>query len=151
MTKVRRLLAVLFVLALGAGLAACGSDSDSGSGSGDSAAASELEGVTWELMNIASQGSASGIPNTVDPPTLEIEDGRVNVFGGCNSGSGDAEIADTTIDFGPIALTKKACEGLGSQIESYVTVVLAGEVPYEIVQGNLNLEGKQFTLIFKKG
>ncbi len=151
MTKVRRLLAVLFVLALGVGVTACGSDSDSDSGSGDSAAASEIEGVTWELLNIAAQGSASGIPSNIDPPTLEFEDGRVNVFAGCNSGSGDAEIGDTAIDFGPIALTKKACQGVGGQVEDYVTVVLAGEVPYKIVQGNLNLEGKQFSLIYTKG
>lgn len=160
-----RVLALLATLALGLGVAACGSDSDSDSPStGDTAAqsadtspgndtaetgeATEVEGVEWQLMNIATQGSASSLPNTVDAPTLEFENGEVSVFSGCNSGSGKAEVGEETIDFGPVMLTKKACAGLAGEVEGYVTQVLKGEVGYEINQGNLILEGDQFSLVF---
>ena len=145
-SRLKQVLAISAVLAFGAGLAACGSDSDSGEESGPGSA---IEGRTWELMNIATQGSASSLPNTVDAPTLEFEDGDVQVFAGCNSGSGPAEIGETTIEFGPIALTKKACQGVASQLEQYVGMVLRGEVDYEVNQGNLVLEGSDLTLVLK--
>jgi heat shock protein HslJ len=153
MTQVRRLLAVFLVLALGAGVVACGSDSDSGgdSGGSQSADASQIEGQTWKLMNIATQGAATSLPNTVKAPTVEFEDGRVSVFAGCNSGSGTAEIGDKTITFGSIALTKKSCGDIANQVETYAMMALKGEVGYELSQGNLTLEGKQVSLIFTKG
>lgn len=155
MTKVRSLLAVLSVLVLGVGVTACGSDSDSDSGSngdtgtGTTQTADGIEGVTWKLMNIGVQGSASSLPANVDAPTLEFEDGEVQVFNGCNSGSGPAEITDKTIEFGPIALTKKGCDQVASQIEQYFSYGTKGDVKYETTQGNLVLEGKQqVSLVF---
>jgi len=148
MTQVRRILAIFMVLALGIGAVACGSDSDSGSSGGGSANASKIEGTTWKLMNIANQGSATSLPNTVKAPTLEFKDGRVNVFAGCNSGSGTAEIGDKTIAFGPIALTKKSCGDIANQLDTYVTMGLNGDVGYKLDQGNLVLEGKQLSLVF---
>lgn len=141
-------LAIGVALILSVGLAACGSDSDSGSG-GDSS--SPIEGKKWELMNIASQGSATSLPNTVEPPTVEFEDGNVQVFGGCNSGSGPAEVSDSTISFGAIAMTKKSCDGLANQIESYVSQVLNGDVPYKIEQGSLVIGDNSTSLIFTDG
>jgi heat shock protein HslJ len=153
MTQVRRLLAVFLVLALSAGAVACGSDSDPGgdSGGSQSADASQIEGQTWKVMNIATQGAATSLPNTIKAPTLEFDDGRVNVFAGCNSGSGSAEIGDKTITFGAVALTKKSCGDLANQVETYVAMVLKGDVGYELSQGNLTLDGKQVSLILTKG
>ncbi len=149
---------MLLVLVLGVGFAACGSDSDSDGGSGaetsqsgDTAgetAENGIEGVTWSLMNIATQGSATSLPDTVKAPTVRFEDGKVQIFGGCNNGAGKAEIGEKEITFGGIAMTKKACAGIASQVEAYVTLVLQGKVGYEVEQGNLNLERKQISLIF---
>jgi len=92
-------------------------------------------------MNVISGGGASSLPGNLDAPTLEFEGGEVNVFAGCNSGSGEAEVTDTTIDFGPIALTKKSCGGIEDQVEFIVARVLDGEVTYEVNDdGNLVLE-----------
>lgn len=149
MTEAKRLLAVLFVLVLGVGGVACGSDSDSGNdGSSESSQATEIEGKTWTLMNVASQGSATSLPNNIEAPTLEFSDGSVQVFSGCNNGSGTAEIGEDSIDFGPIALTKKACAGTAGQIEPLVTQSLNGAVPYKLDQGSLVLENPQISLIF---
>ncbi|MCB0831171.1 MAG: META domain-containing protein [Solirubrobacterales bacterium] len=153
MTTVRRALAIFLVLALGAGVVACGSgsdDSDSTGSTGSSKAAAEIDGVTWTLLNIASHGAATSLPNTVEPPTLKFDDGQVEVFGGCNNGSGSAKIGETTIDFGPIAMTKKSCGNLPDQIETYVSKVLRGDVPYELSQGNLVVGGKLTSLIYTK-
>lgn len=146
-------LAILVALFIGFGLAACGSDPDSGSNqeSGSDDAAS-LEGVKWELMNVGSvsQGWATSLPNNVEKPTLEFSDGRVQVFTGCNTGSGDVEINEGTIDFSPIGLTRKSCGKLANQTEQFVTPVLEGQVKYEFQQGNLVLTGNDINLVFTK-
>ncbi len=145
MNEVRRLLAVLFVLVLGAGVVACGSDSDSDGDSGGS----EIEGINWNLMNVATQGAASSLPKGVDPPTVEFSDGKVDVFAGCNSGSGEAEIGDTTIEFGPIALTRKSCGQVENQVEFLVTRAMRSEANYEVnADGLLVLENGSTSLVF---
>jgi heat shock protein HslJ len=147
MTRTRKLLVPVLALALALGVAACGSDSDSSdSGTGPDVPA-ELDG-TWTLMNIASQGAATSLPNTVEAPTLEFSDGNVDVFTGCNSGSGSAEIGDSTIEFGSIALTKKSCDEMSNQVETFVSQTLKGETGYKVQQGNLIIEGDQADLIF---
>ena len=143
----KRLLVLFAIASLAFGVTACGSDSDSDGGGGDSANVTKLEANTWKLMNIATGGSATSLPNTIDAPTLEFKDGKVNVFAGCNSGSGEAEIGENTITFGPIAMTKKACQGIASQVEQYVNLVIVGEAGYSFSQGNLTLEGKDVSLI----
>lgn len=149
MTVAKRLLAVLLVLVLGVGVVACGSDSDSGQDeSGGSSQASAVEGKVWTLMNIAAQGSATSLPNDVEAPTLEFSDGNVQVFSGCNNGSGAAEVGEDSIDFGPIALTRKACPGTAGQLEPLVAQALDGAVPYELDQESLVLETPQISLIF---
>lgn len=148
MTGARRLLAVLLVLAFGVGVVACGSDSDS---EGDSAG-SAIEGKTWQVMNIVSGGGATSLPKGVDPPTLELSDGQAEVFAGCNSGSGEAEVSATTIDFGPIAMTEKSCGSIKDQIEFLVNKVLQGEVTYSVnADGNLIIEKGTDSLVYTPG
>ncbi|OJU93240.1 MAG: hypothetical protein BGO23_11135 [Solirubrobacterales bacterium 67-14] len=139
------MLAVLLVMALGVGVVACGSDS--GGGDGDSGNAAKVEGQTWKLMNIAANGAATSIPSSLKAPTFEFDDGTVNVFAGCNSGTGKAEVGESTITFGAIALTKKSCDVMANQLETYVTTVLEGEIGYKLDQGNLVLEGKPVSLV----
>ncbi len=147
MTRLRTLLAVALALLLGFGVAACGSDSDS-----DSSNASEIEGVTWKVMNVASdQGWATSIPPQVDAPTVEFADGKADVFAGCNSGSGEVEITDTTIDFSQITLGKDSCDQTERQIEFLSEKVLTGEATYELnADGNLVLENGGTSLVFTK-
>ncbi|MCB0869175.1 MAG: META domain-containing protein [Solirubrobacterales bacterium] len=153
MIRMKNALAIVVALFIGFGLAACGSDSDSGSDQGGSSDGSaSIEGVTWELMNVGSvsQGWATSLPNKVEKPTLEFSDGRVQVFTGCNTGSGDVEINEATIDFGPIGLTRKSCGKLANQTEQFVAPVLEGQVKYEFQQGNLVLTGKDISLVLTK-
>ncbi|MBN8867008.1 MAG: META domain-containing protein [Solirubrobacterales bacterium] len=146
-----RFLALLTVLVLGVGLAACGSGSDSDGSDGDQPS-NAVTGIDWQLLNIASSdGWATGLPSGVDPPTVRFDDGKVEVFAGCNTGSGSAEVGDADIVFGPIAMTMKSCDATINQIEKIVTGVLKGKATYTIKAGNLNLTKGKITLIYSQG
>ena len=71
--------------------------------------------------------------------TLTFSAGRVDVEAGCNRGGGAASATDTLLTFGPIALTKMACEGGAMEVERLVSEVLSGDVPYSIEAGILRL------------
>ncbi len=56
------------------------------------------------------------------------DDGLVMVNTGCNAGNGAAEIRQTTIRFGEIALTRMACEGDAAAVERAMLRVLTTDV-----------------------
>lgn len=102
--------------------------------------AKPLTGTAWTLDTIVDGDTASSVPAGVDPPTLQIaEDGEATVFTGCNQGGASVEVTDTTLTFGPMRMTKMACEGDATSVENSVVAVLDGEVDYTI-------EGLQITL-----
>ena len=97
-----------------------------------------LAGTLWTLDSmgqapeIGDDGIVSSIPAGVSS-TLEIDDnGRLSLKPGCNTGGGDVTITDTTITFGPIALTRMACPGDPMDVENAVLKVLDGDVSYQI-------------------
>jgi heat shock protein HslJ len=95
----------------------------------DQTGASALLGRTWTVVGLIVDGSASRLPMSVTNPTLEVaDDGGVVVDTGCNTGRGTVEIDDSTMEFGAIALTRKACSPLLGSIERDVVVVLDGTV-----------------------
>lgn len=158
----KRLLALLAIAGLALGATACGSDSDSDSGAsgdttsqsgsgGDNTASTGVEGVDWQLMNIVGQGFVTSLPKDVQTPTLKFEGGNVKVFAGCNSGMGTADVGTDSIDFGPIAMTKKSCGSVADQVEFLVNKVLQGTVPYKLQGGSLNLTKGQDGLVYNKG
>ena len=99
-----------------------------------------LEGTTWVVDGLIVDQAVSSMPAGVTA-TLEFADGKVSVRSGCNSGSGPAEIGDTSITFGPIATTKMACGDPAMAVERHVLRVLSGDVAYSIEAGSLTLLG----------
>lgn len=92
-----------------------------------------IAGTTWTLETIAGRGpdgSASNVPAGVRAPTLLIrDDGAVALFAGCNGGGGRAVVRDDGfVGFGPIALTRMACDRAAMAVEAAVTKVLSGRV-----------------------
>ncbi len=71
---------------------------------------------------------------------LTFSAGRVDVEAGCNQGGGAVSVTDATLTFGPIALTKMACEGSAMEVERLVAQVLSGDVRYTIEAGTLTLD-----------
>ena len=98
-----------------------------------------LEGTQWILDGIVANEAVSSVPAGVTS-TLVFEADRVNVETGCNTGSGAATIGDTSIAFGPIGLTKMACEPDAMAVEQAVTSVLQGTVAYVIEADVLTLD-----------
>lgn len=107
-----------------------------------------LAGTRWVLDGIVSGDAVSSVPAGVGA-ALTFSDGRVDVEAGCNRGGGAVEISDTTITFGPIALTKMACEGPAMAVEQAVGAALSGAVSYSIDAGTLTLDAGNAGLILK--
>ena len=96
-----------------------------------------LEGTTWELESLVQGDAASSVPGDKQP-TIELEGGKARVFTGCNRGSGQVSVGDTTMTFGPLALTKMACQ---DSPEAAVLAVLTGEVAFAHDHDQLTLTG----------
>lgn len=99
-----------------------------------------LLGTRWVVDGLISGGSVASVPAGV-VAALTFTDRRVDVEAGCNRGGGAVTITDTTLTFGPIALTKMACPGAAMEVERAVTAALSGEVQYAIEAGTLTLQG----------
>jgi heat shock protein HslJ len=98
----------------------------------------ELEGTTWTVTGTVANEAVSSVPMDAEA-SLTITDGQAAISTGCNTGSTAVEITDTTITFGPIALTKMACPPELTELEASVLAVLDGEVTYEIAGDSLSL------------
>ena len=107
-----------------------------------------IEGTTWILDAIANGGAASSIPQGV-VSTLRIVDGKAEVNTGCNSGGGDVTVTGDSLTFGPLMLTKKACQADTASVEGAVTAVLTGTVVYEIDADTLVLQPRADGLIYR--
>ena len=101
----------------------------------------ELEGTTWSVTGIVANDAVSTIPMGAEA-SLTITDGQAAIQTGCNTGSTSVEVTDTTMTFGPIALTKMACPPELTELEASVLAVLDGEVSYEIAGDNLSLRNE---------
>ena len=97
-----------------------------------------LLGTRWVVDGMISRDAVSSVPAGVTA-ALTFSDGRVEVEAGCNRGGGTAEVGDTTITFGAVALTDMACAPDVMAVEGVVAAMLSGEVPYSIEAGSLTL------------
>lgn len=109
-----------------------------------------LEGTVWTLTTVIDGESASSIPMDATSTLTFVNgadgtDGTASVATGCNSGSATATIGDGTITFGPLALTKMACEQPLMDLETSVLSVLAGDVTFEIEAGSLTITSSSGT------
>ncbi len=104
----------------------------------EAVAATPLEGTTWVLTGTVATEAISSLPADAEA-TLTITDGQAAIQTGCNSGSGTVEITDTTMTFGPIAITKMACPEELTTLENSVLAVFDGEVTYEIAGDKLSI------------
>ena len=90
-----------------------------------------LEGVRWVVDGLLANQGISTVPIGAEA-SITITDGTAAVEAGCNTGSAPVTITDTTITFGPLALTRMACGEPQTTLETAVVAVLDGEVTYTI-------------------
>ena len=98
-----------------------------------------LVGTTWTVTGTLATEAVSSVPADSTASITIADDGTAAVDTGCNTGSGSVEVTDTTLTFGPIAITKMACPPEQTALEASVLSVLQGEVTYTIDGDNLSL------------
>jgi heat shock protein HslJ len=98
-----------------------------------------LVDTTWVVTGTVANQAVRTVPMDSTASITIADDGTVAVDTGCNTGSGDVEIGDDTLTFGPIATTLRACADEIAQLEANVLEVLQGEVDYEISANTLSL------------
>lgn len=97
-----------------------------------------VEGTRWQLDTIFSAGTASSVPAGADAH-LTFAGGRVTGSTGCNTLEGPAAITGSTIKFGQLSMTRKACPDDLATMERAMVAVLQGDVPFEIESDQLTL------------
>lgn len=111
-----------------------------------------LEGTSWVLDGIVAGDAVSSVPSGVTA-VIQVAGGRVQVNAGCNTGGGTvvvaADAAPPTISFGPIGLTKMACQPEVMAVESAIASVLTGTVGYAIDGDALTLTAGDRGLTFR--
>lgn len=112
-----------------------------------------IAGTTWTLTTIADRnGTAASLPAGVEPPTLRIVGGQAQVFAGCNRGSADVQVRDDGFAvFGPLKLTRKACERAAMAVERTVTSILSGRAALGFSGADLTIAKKGRSLVFRAG
>jgi len=100
--------------------------------------AQPLEGTRWVVDGLLANEGISTVPLGAEA-AITITDGTAAVEAGCNTGSAAVEITETTITFGPLALTRMACGPEQTELENAVVAVLSGEVTYTIDSSTLQL------------
>ena len=111
-----------------------------------------LEGTAWTLESMGSAGSdgaVSSVPSDVTSTLTINAEGQLELAPGCNTGGAAAEVADGTITFGPVRLTKMACEGSANEVERAVLAVVDGEVGYAIKGDQLTLTKGDTMLVYR--
>ena len=109
-----------------------------------------LFGTRWVVDGLVSGDAVSSMPVGV-VAALTFAEGRVTVEAGCNRGGGAVTVSDATLTFGPIALTKMACEDGAMEVERIVSAVLSGEVRYAIEASTLRLDAATVGLTLRAG
>lgn len=97
-----------------------------------------IDGTKWVLSGTVANEGISSLPADA-VASLTITDGQAAVETGCNNGSGTVEVADTTLTFGPLATTRKACTEELNTLEAFTVSVLDGEVTYKITGDKLSI------------
>lgn len=87
-----------------------------------------VDGVTWRLQAVPGTKSLDPVPDTV-VSTMAINDGRVQLATGCNTGMGDVTVTDTQLTWGSLALTRMFCPGLPGETETAVVAVIGQSQP----------------------
>ena len=107
-----------------------------------------IAGTMWVLDSIIDGGAVSSVPAGVTA-SIRIVDGQLQLDAGCNSGGGPVAVTDDTLEFGPLMLTKRACQAGPSSVEQAVTTVLTGTVHYSIDADLLKIDAGGPGLVFR--
>ena len=126
---------------------------DDAAPSGDSAASAQLAGTDWRLTHVEGDTVVSG---PIEAPYIRFtRDDSLRVGGstGCNSMGGTYEASGSTLRFGPLITTKRACADSAANAQEVRFVgALQRTDGYRIEDGRLVLlAGSQPVARFERG
>lgn len=104
-----------------------------------------LTGGEWEVESLYLSGDAvSSVPAGAAASLTFEEDGTLLVDGGCNRGRGTWSTDGETMHVGPVAMTRKFCEGAAGELEDHVVQVLSAEtLTFSIEAATLTLMAEE--------
>jgi heat shock protein HslJ len=140
---------VVGILGVGCGSSSSPSPSTPPASPGGSSAG--LDG-TWTLTGMTGpSGSAVPLPSTVSP-SITFAGTAVSGNSGCNSFNGTATISGSSVTFGAMAATQKACDPATNLFETAFLTGLGTATQFTVTGNTLVLSaaGGQPTLTFTK-
>ena len=123
--------ALLIMMALAVGLAACGSDDDVGTGDSADPTSTAVSNAgdpsgAWVLVG----GPSNPIPGW--DVTVEIDNDRIGGIAACNGYGGTVEIGEGTIAVSDLSWTEMGCESDVQQLEQAFLEALGAVSTYSI-------------------
>lgn len=91
--------------------------------SGEAVASERLDTGSWTLVE-ASTGPLATLEHARQV-TMAFDEGHVSGYGGCNRYMGSYTVTGERLVIGPVASTKRYCEGEGNQVEQALHALLA--------------------------
>ncbi|MFI5730543.1 META domain-containing protein [Kribbella sp. NPDC051587] len=107
----------------------------------------KLDGTKWTLDSVISQDTVGKIVGS-EKAWITFNGERVTGFTGCNELNGVVARAATTVTFGELATTRRACAGDEGTVEKALTKGLHGEMSYEITGDRLRFQAGDAGLSF---
>jgi len=102
----------------------------------------------WEMTgsNFVEIGRMPGLPRA----TLQIVDGRVSAFGGCNTANANVSSVDGKLHVGPLATTRRACPEPAGGFEARLFKLLRDQPYFRIEDGMLILAAGDLSARFRR-
>jgi len=114
------------------------------------AAASALEGQTWQLVQI-SGAEPAGLASLERAVSVQFEDGRAWGFSGCNNFSGGYQLEGNQLQLGHFASTMMACPDPGLSIENAFRSAFNGSFEFTVDGDQLSATAASGeSLLFKR-
>jgi len=107
-----------------------------------------IAGTMWLLDSIVDGPTVSSVPAGVTA-SIQIVGDQLQLNAGCNIGSGTVAVTADMLAFGPLMLTKRACQPGPSSVEEAVTKVLSGSVEYTLEADRLTIVSGGSNLVFR--
>ena len=141
-----RRVAILPLVVVAFGFAACGGD-PSGSDGGGTQDPAALEGESWILTQMLTAGGQTEVVQT--GVSAQFDGTTISGTAGCNSYNASYEASGSDISFGPIAATKKICPEDEQSTEDRYLQLLAEIGSYEVSGRSMSMNDTDGTPVLQ--
>jgi heat shock protein HslJ len=106
-----------------------------------------LSGSVWAIESVT---TATGSSDAPEGASITYEDGSVHVSTGCNQGNTEVTEADGVLTFGPMAMTRMACEPAVMEVETRIVEVLGLPLTFEADGDVLTLSNGDSSMVLRR-